>query len=228
MKVKGAVFDFNGVIVDDYPLQKDAWNDVSLMIRGKKVTDNEMMQNIRGVQTKQALRWMSKNSLSEETISQAAAKKEDLIRKMYANSPLFCLNKGLAVFFDELKNKNIPRTIATSSNLNEVRFSFNKLGLSQWFDINKIVYNDGSHKSKPTPDAYLLACQKINLNPSECVVFEDAASGIISAYDAGVRNIIAVGNDNRLDKLKKLPGVVKGIHNFSEITAAEIFYIISS
>ena len=104
-----------------------------------------------------------------------------------------------------------------------MQFSFDKLGLSRWFHINQIIYNDGSVKSKPAPDAYLLAAEKINLDPRVCVVFEDAVSGVRAAYAAGVRSIVAVGTDERLSELTKLPGVIKGIHNFSEVKVNELF-----
>ena len=226
MKIKGVIFDFNGVIVDDYPIQKKVWNNISLKLRAKEVSDEEMIQKVRGVQTKNVIRWMAKSKLTEEEIEEIAKEKEDCIRNLYISSPLFCLNKGLDVFLDDLKKNNIPRTIgtiATSSKLEGVLFSFNKLGLAKWFDIKQIVYNDGSYDSKPAPDAYLLAAKKINLDLKLCVVFEDAVSGITSAYAAGVRNIIAVGNDERLIELKKLPGVIKSIHNFSEVKVNEIF-----
>lgn len=223
MKLRGVIFDFNGVIVDDFPLQKVAWDKVSLKLRGRGVSDEEMMQNIRGVQTKEAIRWMLKNPLTEEEIASIAKEKEDYVKRLYAVSPLFCLNKGLNRFFDELKKNHIPHTIATSANLKNLQFSFSKLGLSQWFNISEVVYNDGNCKSKPAPDAYLLAAKKIKLDPKVCVVFEDAVSGIIAAYAAGIRYIIAIGNDERLAVLKKLPGVVKGIHNFSKLKVNELF-----
>lgn len=223
MKLLGAIFDFNGVIIDDYPIQKEVWNKISLMLRASEVTDEEMLKNIRGVQTKETVRWMSKSSLSEEEVNNIVKEKDNYVKNLYVTSPLFRLSKGLASFFDDLKTNNIPRTIATSSNLENLQFSFNKLGLSKWFEFSQIVYNNGTYKSKPAPDAYLLAAEKINLDPKVCVVFEDAVSGIRAAYAAGVRSIVTIGTDERLLELMKLPGVIKGIHNFSEVKVNELF-----
>lgn len=48
-KSVGIIFDFNGVMVDDYPLQKEAWSQISLKLRKTEVTDEEMVKKIRGV-----------------------------------------------------------------------------------------------------------------------------------------------------------------------------------
>lgn len=222
-KVKGVVFDFSGVIVDDYPLKKEVWSKLSEKLRGKPVTDKEMVQKIRGVQTEETIKWLGEGKLTPEEIKKLAKEKDEMVRELYLPSPLFCLNKGLQKVFDDLKTKGIPRTIATSSKLNSLLFSFKRLNLKRWFELKDIVYNDGNHKGKPAPDAYLLAISKIGQLPEECVVFEDAASGIKSAYAAGVHYIVAVGSDERLKILTKLPGVVKGIHNFTEISVEEIW-----
>lgn len=214
---KAVVFDFNGVIVDDYPIQKDAWNKFSQRLRGKQVTDGEMLHNIRGVPTKDIILWMTHNSIRPEVLDKLVKEKANMVKKMYLESPLFRLNKGLAGFLDELKSKNIPLTIASSSTFNDIRFSFDRLGLGRWFDLDLIVFNDGSYKGKPAPDPYIRAASKLKRSPSECVIFEDAASGVTSAYSAGSRSIIAVGSDERLSTLRQMPGVVLGIHDFTEI-----------
>src|SRR3989338_265945 len=223
MKLQGVIFDFNGVIIDDYPLQKEVWNKISLKSRGKEVTNKEMLQKIRGVQTKEIVQWLGNDKISEEDLLIIVKEKEETVRDLYLSSPLFCLNKGLDIFLDDLKKNNIPRTIATSSKFEDMQFALNKLGLTKWFDINLIVYNDGLYKGKPAPDAYVLATKKLNLDPKDCVVFEDAVSGIKAAYAAGVRYIIGIGNDERLAVLKNLPGVMRGIRDFSEIKASDIF-----
>lgn len=223
--LKGVLFDFNGVIVDDYPLQKKAWGKMSWKLRGRTVTDDEMVKKIRGVRTIDTIAWMAKNKLKKSEVESFVKVKDKIIQELYQSSPLFRLNKGLKRFLNELKQSNISKTIATSSNLESMQFSFEKLGLSAWFDIEKVVYNDGKHKGKPAPDAYLLAASKIKLPPELCVVFEDALNGIQSANAAGVGAIVAVGSDERLSVLTKSPGVIRGIHDFDEINVKDIIDI---
>jgi len=65
--------------------------------------------------------------------------------------------------------------------------------LDRWFDVAKIVYDDGVRPGKPAPDIYLAAAENIGLAPSQCVVVEDAISGIQSAQVAGIGHIVALG-----------------------------------
>ena len=217
------IFDFNGVIVEDYPLQKEAWNTISKKLRKTEITDNEMLNKIRGVRTADTVRRMSGNKLSDEEVQNISNEKDKIIQKLLKTSPLFRLNVGLEGFFNELKEKNILITIATSQSFNNLTLSFKRLKLGNWFEIEKVIYNDGTYPGKPAPDAYILAAEKIAIKPSECLVFEDAVNGIKSAFSAGVKTIVAVGNDERLKVLLKQSGVVKGIHNFTEININTFF-----
>jgi beta-phosphoglucomutase len=136
---------------------------------------------------------------------------------------LFKLNTGLENFLDELKLNNIALTIATSSSQSIFEFSFHKLKLEKWFDFDKVLFNDGTYPGKPAPDPYLLAAKKIGKEPEECIVIEDAISGIKSAEAAGVGGIIVIGKDEQLKAFGNLDGVVKTAHDFSELKASDFF-----
>ena len=88
-----------------------------------------------------------------------------------------------------LKENNIPRTIATMSDKTNVDFYFETFNLAKWFEYDKVVYADGIIPSKPAPDIYEIAAKNLNLAPQECIVVEDAISGINSARDAKIGKI---------------------------------------
>lgn len=222
-KVKGIIFDFNGVIVDDYPLQKEAWSQLSLILRNRPVTDQEMVQKIRGVPTRDAIVWMSTKTLSLAAVEEFVQTKTNITKELFDTSPLFRLAPGLEVFLNSLSGQNIPRTIATSSTKSTFSHLFDTLSLGRWFNKEQIICFDNTYPGKPAPDAYILAARSINLQPIECVVAEDAISGITSAHAAGVRNIIVVGRDEQLREFASLPGVIRTIHDFSEVNMREFF-----
>lgn len=220
---QACLWDFNGVMVDDFLLQLEAWSRMSQKLRGKAVSHDEMIHQIRGVPSKDTLKWMSKEKIDEDTLEKLAKEKDAIVQELFNTSPLFCLNNGLVKFLDELHKRNIPITIATSSRPEIFEFSFRKLNLERWFKWEDVVFNDGSYPGKPAPDAYLIAAKKIGINPEDCVVVEDAKSGIQSAFSAGAK-VIAVNSDKeRLSELEKMPGVIKGIKDFTELTVDEIF-----
>lgn len=65
----GIIFDFNGVIVDDYPIQKEAWDILSLQLREHICTDQEMLNNVRGIPTRDIVKWMSQNCWKWKAVS---------------------------------------------------------------------------------------------------------------------------------------------------------------
>lgn len=222
MNIKGVIFDFNGVIVDDYKIQKHAWDYISSKLRGKMLTDTEWV-NARGRRAEDFIKDLTKGKFNDKQLERLNQKREAIVKSAYVKNPTSIFFSGIKTFFNNLKKQGFPMTIATSCNIRMIGFYFNRLDLSRWFKFENIIYNDNKHPGKPAPDVYLLAIKQLALKPSECVVFEDAESGIISAYKADVRKIIAVGIEESLVELRKLPGVSKTIHDFSEIEVSNIF-----
>ena len=121
-----------------------------------------------------------------------------------------------------LKANKIVFTIATSSEKTNVDFFFKNLPLGNWFDINKIVYDDGKLPGKPLPDIYLKAAEKIDLSPQKCIVIEDAISGIKSAYNAKIGKIIAINPDLQSKKFQVVDNMVDHIiTRLDKITIAD-------
>jgi beta-phosphoglucomutase-like phosphatase (HAD superfamily) len=98
------------------------------------------------------------------------------------------------------KENNIPVTIATSSEITNPRFFIKEFDLKKWLDISKIIFDDGTFKGKPEPDIYIKAAKAakaIGIPIEECLVFEDAVSGITSARKAVIGKIIRCNRSNK-------------------------------
>ena len=98
-----------------------------------------------------------------------------------------------------------------------VDFYIKEFQLAKWFDTNKIVYSDGTFAGKPAPDIFQIAANKIGIHPKDCIVFEDALSGIESAKNAGIGKIIAVTSMENENYYKNIDGVFDIIPNFKNI-----------
>ena len=97
-----------------------------------------------------------------------------------------------------------------------VDFYIDVFNLEKWFDLDKIVYSDGTIPGKPAPDIYLIAAKNLNLAPSKCMVFEDAVSGINAAKSAGIGKIVAVASKEPVEFYKNIDSVSDVITDFSE------------
>ncbi len=216
--MKGIIFDFNGTLFFDSHLHYEAWRIYSKKLRGFEFTDEEMRQKMFGRTNADIIEYAIGRKPDEKTVEKLAKEKESMYRTMCLNDrEYFVLSPGAEDFLDFLKDKNIPRTIATMSEWDNVEFYIKEFNLEKWFDTEKIVYSNGKIKGKPAPDIYKIAAQNINLNPADCVVVEDAISGINAAYNAKIGMIIAISSIENDDFYKSIPCVSQIIHNFNEI-----------
>ena len=201
--MKGIIFDFNGTLFWDSEIQEKAWRTFGGELIGREITDDEFNTYFHGRTNQDTLEYLTGKNLTREEVDKLAQRKECIYRDLCkSDSSKFKLAPGVENFLDFLKNNNIPFTIATASEINNVKFFIKELGLANWFDIDKIIYDDGTFKGKPEPDIYLKAAKIINMSPADCIVFEDARSGVLSAQRAGVQEIIAVvpeGRENQFE-----------------------------
>ena len=215
--MKGIIFDFNGTLYWDSQLHYDAWREFSAIQRGTSFSDEEMRDKMFGHTNEDIIEYAIGRKPSKEMVEKYGKEKEALYRKRCLLKPEdFHLASGAVELLDYLKDKNIPRTIATMSEWDNVEFYIKEFHLEKWFDLDKIVYSDGTIPGKPAPDIFLIAAEKIGLNPSDCLVVEDAIAGINSAKNAGIGKIIAIASLEPLEFYQKMEGLSGIIKDFNE------------
>ena len=218
-KIKGILFDFNGTILFDSALQEDVWKKFLRNKIGREITNEEIYKYIHGGNNKTVLSYFFNRVLSDGEVEELGEEKESMYRDMcLKDKKMFKLVKGLPEFLDKLKEARIPITIATGAPISNVKFYFEHLNLGKWFDINKVVYTDGSFKGKPEPDIFLKAAKNINVDIENCAVFEDAILGIEAAKRANAAKIIAVSSTLENNKLLSIDGISYVIKDFTEIS----------
>ncbi len=101
-------------------------------------------------------------------------------------------------FILDLQTRHLPLAIVTGALHEETEYILKKINIRQYFTV--IVAGDDIKTSKPSPDGYLLAVEKLNqqnpdlcLQPSECLVIEDTPVGIEAAKNAGI-SVVGVAN----------------------------------
>lgn len=193
MKYKGVVFDFNGTLFWDTQLHNRAW-DIFLEKRNMYLTEQELFGKIHGKNNEDIFKSLFEN-ISEEQIKAFISEKEGIYRQLCLQTEME-MAPGVIPFLKFLKNNNIPFTIATASGRENLDFYFEYLPLSEWFDFDKVVYNNGKIKSKPDPEIYNIAMNAIGQKSEDVVVFEDANMGLLAAKRAGAGRIIAVNSND--------------------------------
>jgi HAD superfamily hydrolase (TIGR01509 family) len=83
----------------------------------------------------------------------------------------------------------VPMAVASAGTSTMVKASLESVNMLSWFDA--IVGSDEVKNGKPSPDVYLEAARRINVDPENCVVFEDSEAGMLAAKSAGMK-VVAV------------------------------------
>jgi len=185
---KGVIFDFNGTLFFDTKFHIKAFKE-KLEEAGKPVPDDHyLIKNVFGKPNSTVYREFFDPNATDEAVRAFANSKEDKYIAYCVEHPEFMhLVHGAPEMLDYLLDNKIPYALATGSDLRNVEFYLSELGISKWFNFNNITYADGIIKGKPEPDVYITAANKMGLDPSECIVFEDAGSGFKAANAAGCR-----------------------------------------
>lgn len=216
-KYSGIIFDFNGTLFWDSKKHLEAWREYSKTLRGHAFTDEEMQKYMFGRTNEDIVKYLIGRQPEKELVIKCQTEKEAIYREMCAKDPEgFKLAKGAEAFLDYLCENEIPHTIATMSEEVNVKFFIKGFKLDKWFDIDKIVFDDGKIKGKPEPDIYLKAAENLGLNPKDCIVVEDAVSGIESAYRAGIGKIVAIESMETRELYSTIPAVDDIISDFDD------------
>lgn len=218
MKIEGIIFDFNGVLLWDTPLHDAAWKNISVRLRGREFSDDELLEKVHGRTNPVILEYLAGHPLPQAQLEAWANEKEEQYRSMCLQLGAdFRLSPGAVELLDGLAGLGFRRAIASSSEKNNMNFYLRHLDLRRWFASEHIIYDDGSLPGKPAPDMYLRAASALGLPPAACMVVEDAISGIAAARAAGVGCIAALGPAARHAELAAQPGVTRVISSLREI-----------
>lgn len=189
MSIKAVIFDLDGVIVstDDYHYR--AW---------KKISDEEgiyfdrkINERLRGVSRMESLEIILEKAnrvYSQEEKNSFAERKNSLYRNLLEELTPSDILPGVMNVLETLKKNDIKVAIGSSSKNTE--FILSKIGLHEYFD----AISDGTQikNSKPDPEVFLLAANKLCIEPKECLVVEDANAGVEAGL-AGEMQVLAVG-----------------------------------
>lgn len=220
----GIIFDFNGVLWWDGQLQEEAWRRFSAQIRGWPFSEAEMVVHVHGRNNRHTLEYATGRTVEGDELSELTEAKETIYRRLCLEQGQdFKLSPGAVGLLDFLTTHEISRTIATASGGKNLTFFVEHLGLDTWFEIDRIVFDDGTLPGKPAPDIYLQAAGNLGLDPARCIVVEDSRSGIEAARAAGIGHVVALGPLSTHRRLRRLEGVDGVIESLQQLPRVRFF-----
>jgi len=138
--------------------------------------------------------------LTEEQIKKVTQVRQEYFLKILSREPLPPFPGVLELMDKAMKDKNLRVAIATSGTLEKSRAVLEAAKVP----YQKMVYINGDHvkNKKPDPELFLLAAERMDIDPVNCVVIEDAPNGVQAAKAAGAK-CIAVTNSTNAENLSE-------------------------
>ncbi|SHG95439.1 beta-phosphoglucomutase [Flagellimonas flava] len=192
--IKGFIFDLDGVITDTAELHYEAWKSLADEMGWK--FDRDVNDKLRGISRMDSIKVIldhNKTALEESKLEELATKKNDIyVASLDHMTPEDYL-PGAKELLTHLRAEGFSVALGSASK-NAIKV-LQQLNANGYFD----VIGDGNSvsKSKPAPDIFLYGSEKMSLQPDECIVFEDAESGIDAAKAGGFHSV-GIGPEDRL------------------------------
>ncbi|MBQ2700725.1 MAG: beta-phosphoglucomutase [Clostridia bacterium] len=188
--ILAVIFDLDGVIVSTDDCHYEGWK----MMADKEgiYFDRTINERLRGVSRMASLDIIleraSKGYSEEEKLALATYKNDaykQLVRKL---TPADIL-PGAMETLKQLKAAGVRVAIGSSSKNTPIILE--RIGLADWFDA--VADGNQISHSKPDPEVFLLAAQKLGIAPEQCLVVEDADAGVEAALAGGMQ-VLGVGS----------------------------------
>lgn len=196
MEVKAVIFDLDGVIVSTDEYHYQAWKSIS--DKENIYFDRSINNRLRGVSRAESLEIVLEKANREYAQAEKEVlleEKNNIYKDLLKNLSSSDILSGVNEVLDYLKSNNIKVAIGSSSK--NTSLILQKIGLLNSFDV--IVDGTMIKKSKPDPEVFIMAADKLNALPEECIVVEDAKAGVEAAI-AGNMKVAAVGDAIKCNK----------------------------
>ena len=208
---KGAIFDLDGTLLDSMTV----WHDVDVAFFEKRgmPLPKDYQATIKSMPFAEMARYTKAQYGLPDSPEDIMQEWTDLSFEAYERRIL--LKNGAFDLLLKLKEQGVKLAFATANraDLSEVCLKAN--GVDGLFDAH--AYLSEVAVSKSEPDIYHLACKRLGLKPSECVVFEDMLPAILGAKNGGYTTC-AVFDDSSRHEFDKMTAVADyAIHSFTEL-----------
>ncbi len=183
--IKGIVFDMDGLMIDTEKLLMKFWIE-SANEQGFDMKKEHVLQ-IRSLAPEYAVEKF--RGFFGESFDYYSVKKRRIeLMNDYINKNGIEKKYGLDELLIYLTENGYKKAVATATDIKRTEMYLKSLDIYKFFD--EIVTAPMVEHGKPAPDIYLYACERIGLEPFECLALEDSPNGIRSAYDAGCKAVM--------------------------------------
>lgn len=199
MKVKGhnfeaVIFDMDGVLVNSEPFYAEV-EQKNFSRLGLTISEEEH-QTYQGTATDRMWQLIKERHGVNQTVKELVEMTNNLVTPYFQSLEKIEPMPGVKILIKQLKEKGMILAVASSSYSDVIEIILQKTGLKKYFEV--VVDSQMAGSSKPEPDIFLLAANKLNVKPEKCLVIEDSKNGIAAAKSAGMFCVAFAGPGSEL------------------------------
>lgn len=187
--IKAVIFDMDGLMLETEYLQSKASETVLIEYGKKPVLNKDGVVQPVGLNARKIWKLFKKKYDIDEDVEVLLDKKNKVYIKLLKKKVV--AKPGLYKLIKLLINHNIKIAVASSSVFEHIEFVVDKLKIKQYF--HALISGEDFKRGKPYPDIFLKTAEDLDIKPRECVVLEDAETGVVAGKSAGMK-VIAVPN----------------------------------
>jgi len=213
--MRGAIFDMDGTMVDNMMVHHRAWQRV-LEEHGLPLDLEEVRQKIHGI-NEEILERLFGDKYTPEERSKISWQKESMYREIFLKD--LRLIDGCGDFIQSLHQQQVPMVVASAAPPENVDFVLDNLDIRHYF---KATFHSKSVSfGKPHPEIFLKACAAINLEPADCVVFEDSPTGAKASANAGCQTVI-ITTTHEPAEFAGIKGIIDFIDDYKQLDLTQL------
>jgi beta-phosphoglucomutase len=212
------LFDVDGVLVDCYHAHYESWARLATEL-GRTVTEKEFARTFgRTSRDIIAALWPEESLDDDERIRSLDDRKEALYREIIAVD--FPAMDGAVELIDALRTNGFALAVGSSGPPENVDLALRRLDRRNSFGA--IVTGAEVTRGKPDPQVYLLAAERLGIEPRRCVVIEDAPAGIAAARAGGMASIGIASTGHTRAELRDADLVIDSLRELSATVISKV------
>lgn len=180
--MKAVIFDMDGVLVDSQPYHFKA--DIDTMAEYGVIKDQKFYESFAGTLTADRMRTLKEMFGLDVPVEEMTIKRENMILDIMGKEDIKPVS-GIPEFLRSIKEKGLTTAVASSSDYKLINLILDRLKIAKYFD--SVTSGSDVKRGKPSPDVFLLAAERIGIEPAECLVVEDSENGVKAAKAAGMK-----------------------------------------
>lgn len=208
----GAIFEWEGVIIEDNPdTERQAWLALS-QEEGKPPPPAFILRRIEGMKNEQAISEVLCWSRDPAQLRRMAARKEEIYQALRGG--IYQLRAGSREFVNILMHYKIPMALVSTRPRKTLETAMGTIGIEGYFNV--IVAAEDVHRGKPDPEMFVYAAQLLQFIPERCIVFGNSNQTVEAAHDARMK-CVAVASKHPVYELGAADLVVRRLDELSVV-----------